>query len=74
MQSEIYNIGRPCAAYWTRYRAFSVSGGFGRHIRYPLYTGRTFALHRIGQYAAKPQKVTRNVTVKAGSGWTDMGQ
>ena len=25
-----------------------------------LYAGRTFALHRFGRYAAKPQKVTRS--------------
>ena len=30
-----------------------------------LYTGRTFALHGIGRYAAKPQKVTRNRTLDA---------
>jgi len=36
VQSEIYNIGKPCAAYWTRHKAFSVSGGFGRHIRCPV--------------------------------------
>ena len=27
-----------------------------------LYAGRTFALHGIGRYVAKPQRVTRNRT------------
>ena len=30
-----------------------------------LYAGRTFALHGIGRYVAKPQKVTRNRTPAA---------
>ena len=36
MQSEIYNIRKPCAAYWTRHRAFPVFGDFERHIRSPV--------------------------------------
>ena len=30
-----------------------------------LYAGRTFALHRFGRYAAKPQKVTRSRALAA---------
>lgn len=30
-----------------------------------LYAVRTFALHGIGQYAAKPQRVTRNRALAA---------
>ena len=30
-----------------------------------LYAGRTFALHGIGRYVAKPQRVTRNRTPAA---------
>lgn len=59
MQSEIYNIEKPCAAYWTRHRAFLfltiLSGTFDA-----LCVGHPFALHGIRRYVAKPQKVTRS--------------
>ena len=59
MQSEIYNTGKPCAAYWTRRRAFSISGNLSAAFD-ALYARHTFALHGIGRYVAKPQKVTRS--------------
>ena len=61
MQSEIYNTGKPCATYWTRHRAFSPFWRFcACGIFDALYAGRNFALHRIGRYVAKPQKVIQN--------------